>query len=190
MARLRTFLAVDLSKNQKDRCVKLQELLAKSGSSVNWVDRNHFHITLLFLGEIEYLEVATVCQVVREVTSDFPSFPIHLHGLNAFPAIDNPRTLFVSLSSGMEELSLLYRKIEEKMLEAVRYRREVRPYLPHVTLGRLKEKNTPELSDLVTKNADWDCGEHRVLDVQVLTSQLREEGPIYTLMGRGQLKGK
>ena len=47
MARLRTFIAIDLGKELRSRCVALQETLAHAGADVKWVEVENLHVTLL-----------------------------------------------------------------------------------------------------------------------------------------------
>jgi 2'-5' RNA ligase len=68
------------------------------------------------------------------------------------------------------------------------YRRETRAYTPHVTLGRVKgERNDEMLAKALTKHAAWSAGESLVNEVQVMTSELTSDGPIYTVVGRAKL---
>ena len=136
MARLRTFLAVGLGKSQRDRCVALQENLAQAGTPVNWVERDNLHVTLLFLGEIDEREIPVVCQAVATVAAGHAPFSLELEGVSGFPTPERPRTLYVNVSTGSDELTALYTDLEAKLVEVIRYRRETRPYVPHVTLGR------------------------------------------------------
>ena len=52
MARIRTFIAVELAPGVKERMTKLQESLGRS-AEVKWVSLDNMHLTLLFLGEVE-----------------------------------------------------------------------------------------------------------------------------------------
>ena len=58
---IRTFIAVDLGKPLRDRCAALQETLARSGADVKWVEVENLHVSLLFLGEVDDREIATLC---------------------------------------------------------------------------------------------------------------------------------
>ncbi len=50
MARLRTFLAIDLGKPLRDRCAALKRWFAPS-ADVKWVEVENLHVSLFFLGE-------------------------------------------------------------------------------------------------------------------------------------------
>ena len=74
MARLRTFIAVDLGKAIRDRCVALQESLARSGAECKWVEPENLHVTLLFLGEVVDRDVPALCKAVAEVCAKQAAF--------------------------------------------------------------------------------------------------------------------
>src|SRR6202011_2306793 len=74
MARIRTFVAVDLGKAIRNRTVALQETLARTGTEVKWVEPENLHVTLLFLGEDGDREVPQVCRLVAEEPRQHPRF--------------------------------------------------------------------------------------------------------------------
>ena len=65
MARLRTFIGVDIGKTIRDRARALQETLAQSSPGVKWVEPENLHVTLLFLGEVDARDVPEVCRAVE-----------------------------------------------------------------------------------------------------------------------------
>ena len=66
MARLRTFIAVDLGAALRDRCVALQENLIRAGSDLKWVEPENLHVSLLFLGEVVDRDVPDLCRAVAD----------------------------------------------------------------------------------------------------------------------------
>jgi len=48
---------------------------------------------------------------------------------------------------------------------------------------------SPELQSLLVKQAKWHGGLQTVREVQVLSSELAREGPIYTVLSREKLLG-
>ena len=78
MARLRTFIAVDMGKAIRDRMVALQGTLARTGTEVKWVEPENLHVTLLFLGEVDDRVVPSVCKAVAESLQDLVAFPMSI----------------------------------------------------------------------------------------------------------------
>jgi RNA 2',3'-cyclic 3'-phosphodiesterase len=191
MARIRTFIAVDPGSEIRDRLVSLQNTLAETGADVNWVDMYNLHVTLLFLGEVDEREVLDVCKAVSRVTETLAAFPVAVGGAGCFPNLRRPRTLWVGLKQGAEEMTALHDTLEEPLLDMRCYRRENREFTPHITLGRVRsDQAIAELSAAMTKRSSWSAGETNVAEVHVMSSVLTPDGPRYTILSRGKLRGK
>jgi 2'-5' RNA ligase len=190
MARLRTFIAVDLGKALRDRCVSLQENLIRAGTDVKWVEPDNLHLTLLFLGEVNDRDVPAMCAAVGEVCARFAPFTLTVEGAGCFPNPRRPRVVWVGIGEGTQELVALHDALEGPLLDLGCYRREERQYTPHVTLGRVKsERPTDRLAAALAKLAGWKGGQVAVRELLVLSSELKPEGPIYTVLSRAHLRG-
>jgi 2'-5' RNA ligase len=189
MARIRTFIAVELAPGVKERMTKLQESLGRS-AEVKWVSPENMHLTLLFLGEVEELDVVSICRVVQDRARRHAPFAFETEGLGAFPNTRRPKILWAGITEGIEELRALHADLEEGLLELGCYRREDRAYTPHLTLGRLKrdEGNEP-WGPIITKQTTWQGGSSPVDEVVVMSSEQRRDGPHYSVMGRAPLGG-
>jgi 2'-5' RNA ligase len=184
--RYRTFIAVDVAPFTRDRLRGLQEQLAGVDSGVRWVHPANFHCTLIFLGEIHDREVVTVCRAVEEVARATPPFSYTLSGLGAFPNPRRPRTLIAHIAEGADRLIELHGRLEPVLVDRGCYRREERAFTPHVTIGRVQRESGPDLAASLLKYAAWQGGETKAREVQVLSSELRPDGPEYTVLGRGR----
>lgn len=188
MARLRTFIALDPGKSVRDRLAGLQQSLAKAAPEVKWVEPENLHLTLLFLGEVEDRTVPAVCRVVKETARSRPQFAVTVEGAGCFPNPRRPRTLWVGLGTGAPEVTELHDALEGPLLDLGCYRREERRFTPHVTLGRVKgDGASAGLAAALAKHAGWSAGEATVREVLVMSSELTPKGPVYTVLGRGEL---
>src|SRR4051812_23168447 len=136
MSRVRTFIAVAIDKTIRDRVVTLQETLGRAGADVKWVEPENLHVTLLFLGEVEDRTLPVVCRSVAEVAAGLPPFEMTVEGAGCFPSARRPKTLWVGVGDGRQELVALHDALEPPLLDLGCYRREERHYTPHLTLGR------------------------------------------------------
>jgi RNA 2',3'-cyclic 3'-phosphodiesterase len=190
MARLRTFVALPLEKSIRDRLVSLQERLAATGDEVKWVEHDNLHVTLLFLGEVGERDVTDVCRAVVAVCRDHEAFPLGVERVGCFPNVRRPRTLWVGVGDGTQEICALHDALEPPLLDLGCYRREGRQYTPHVTLGRVKGERTGALLvPALQKQAAWNAGRMHVTEVHVLSSELTSAGPVYTVLSRAKLGG-
>jgi 2'-5' RNA ligase len=188
MARLRTFIAVDIGKVIRDRAVSLQEILARTGAEVKWVEPENIHVTLLFLGEVDDRTIPDVCRVVAEQAQRQPAFSMSIERVGCFPNARRPRVLWIGVGEGTQELCALHDALEPPLLDLGCYRREERQYTPHITLGRVRsERPADKLAAALSKHAGWQGGQTSVREILVMSSELRPQGPIYTVMSRAKL---
>src|SRR5438874_2580816 len=117
MKRTRTFIALDPGKAIRDRLVTLQEQLTRSGAEVKWVEPNNLHVTLLFLGEVDQRDLMPVCRAVAAQAAELPAFPMTVEKAGAFPNLRRPRTLWVGVGLGAEEVTALHDALEPPLLE-------------------------------------------------------------------------
>ena len=189
--RLRTFIAVALDQFTYDRLIGLQERLATSGVPVRWVEPENLHITLLFLGEVDARETPAICRAVDQVGRQARPFELTLAGAGAFPTPRRPRTLIVHVTEGGPELIALHDALEGPLLQLGCYRREERPYKPHLTLGRVQGQSVVEpLAAAIKQFEGWQGGQSHVDEILVLSSELRHQGPEYAVMCRARLRRK
>jgi len=189
MARLRTFIAVDLGQAIRDRCVTLRDILARAGSDVNWVEAKNLHVTLLFLGEVDDRALIDLCRAVSDTCAGHAVFALSAETVGCFPNPRRPRTIWVGIGAGSAELVALQGALEPPLLDLGCYRREERQFTPHITLGRVKsERSDDKLTAALQKHANWQAGVTEVREVQVLSSELTSQGPIYTVLSRARLK--
>ncbi len=188
MARVRTFLGIDLGEQIRARLIALQEELATLTPDVKWVEPDNLHITLLFLGEVAQREVLDICRVAQMAVAELPLFTLSIEGAGCFPNARRPRTLWIGVREGAREVCEVHDAIEAPLLEMGSYRRETRAYVPHVTLGRVKgDQPNDDLAQALAKLKTWSAGEIEVREVQIMSSELMRDGPVYTVLGRAKL---
>jgi 2'-5' RNA ligase len=189
-SRIRTFLGLGLDAGPRDRLVGLRDRLAVAFPAVKWVEPANYHVTLHFLGDVDARDLVGVCRAVQTVASDVPPFEITLAAPGGFPNARRPRTVYASLGEGAAEVTAMYEALIGPLHEVVAYRREERIFTPHVTLGRVEGGEDPAaLGAALAKHASWGGGGQAVREVLVYASELRPDGPVYTVSGRARLGG-
>ena len=189
MSKLRTFIAVELSMDVRGLAKTAIRKLSAADADVRWVEPENMHLTMKFLGDIDPLDTLEVCQAVEAAVAPIPPFDVLFGGVGAFPAADRPRTLWLGVTDGLEELTELHQAIEQAMADCG-YPPEARRFHPHLTFGRVRGgRNISELSELVTSLADSGSGSTDIDEVVVMSSELTRQGPIYTPLGHAELRG-
>jgi RNA 2',3'-cyclic 3'-phosphodiesterase len=185
--RVRTFIAVTASPGIRQAALKLAALLGPATSDVKWVAPENLHWTLQFLGEVEQLELHSVCSAVTTAAIEIDAFDLEARGAGAFPAPDRPKTLWIGAGAGGQAMVALHDAIQRK-LTRLGYRSEHRRFVPHLTLGRVGRDSPPrplvrELAGL----AEYDAGSMLVDEVTVFASKLTSDGPQYEVLARAPL---
>jgi 2'-5' RNA ligase len=188
---VRTFVAVEIPPEVKNRASQLIGRLQAAPAKVKWVDPRHMHWTLKFLGDVDMLEIPDVCQAVARAVEPLAPFDVEAQGAGAFPDIRRPRTLWVGTGTGSEQMIELHDAIEAELAK-LGYRAENRRFRPHLTIGRVR--NSPEgieeLGRLVQENADFESGLSTVYEVVVFSSELGRDGPTHEPLSHAELKGR
>jgi 2'-5' RNA ligase len=176
---MRTFIAVELPENIKNKIGELQAPLKRTDAFVSWVKPENIHITLKFLGEVPEEKMNEVFSATEAALKETKRFKMNLKRMGAFPDFRRPRVIWVGTGKGGEELLSMANKIEEEM-EKIGYPKENRKFSPHFTIGRVKSpKNIEKLMELV-KSTDFETEDIGVNEVTVMKSQLHPAGAIYT----------
>src|SRR5262249_2166692 len=138
--------------------------------------------------EVEQRETLDICRAAQKAIAELPVFTMSIEGAGGFPNPRRPRTLWVGVGEGSGEGCAVHDAIEGPRLGMGRYRRETRAYVPDVQPGRVKgDRPNDELAKALTKHQTWSAGAVTVNEVQVMSSELTRDGPIYTVLGRAKL---
>lgn len=189
MAKLRTFVAVELPSSVTAKAAKLIERLRATGVEANWVKREDMHLTLKFLGDVLDTETPDVCRVVQAAAATVEPFEVVFRGAGAFPDAQRPRTLWIGVTTGEEELVELQSAIEEGLHAKLGYPKERRRFVPHLTLGRVKHMpDDPQaLAAILEEASDYDGDLTTVEEVVTFASFLRDTGPRYKALDHAPL---
>jgi 2'-5' RNA ligase len=188
MNKIRTFIAVDFSEAALARAPELIQCLQPGGSDVKWVASHNMHLTLKFLGDVPEAQTADVCHAVAKAAEQVSPFEIALRGAGAFPHAGRPRTVWIGVDRGADELASLHKAVE-KALARLGFPKEGRRFHPHLTLGRVRRGGAPqrELGRLIRENEEFDGGSADVDELVVFASFLDKSGPTYQALGRARL---
>jgi 2'-5' RNA ligase len=192
MAQIRSFIAIELPGEVKRELVRLQdELRLGSRTSVRWVDTNNIHLTLKFLGDIDEKITGRITAVLEEAASGTSPFRLEISGLGVFPNPRRVQVVWVGLSGDIEKLGQLQKRIESGLVP-LGFAAESRSFTPHLTLGRVRDRATPEeRQDLgrLIEGMRFESGAGLKVDsVNLMKSQLTREGPIYSRLSSVELK--
>lgn len=188
---VRTFVAVEISSEIRTRAAQLMAKLNSTAAKVRWVEPHNLHLTLKFLGDVDLLEIPELCQAVTDAVADLPPFEIEARGAGVFPDLSNPRTVWLGIGRGTDEMVELHAAVE-RSLTGLGFRRDQRRFRPHLTIGRVRGAGpgNSELAERVAEQADFSGGVASVEEVVVFSSELGREGPTYEMLATAALNGR
>ena len=192
MAKLRTFIAVEVTSAIRQQAEGLVDQLSRTEANVKWVDGFDMHWTVKFLGEVSSRDSIDVCRAMKRAAKQVTPFSIVASGAGAFPAADRPRTVWLGVGEGQEAFIELHDLLEEELAD-IGYRSERRRFQPHITLGRVRRspRGVDELGGLITEQAEFDAGRMEVSELVLFSSRLLRDGPEYDVLAKVPLgKGK
>jgi 2'-5' RNA ligase len=173
---LRIFIAVQFPPQIMAGVTNVQERLQKGcrfvGANPSWVPTDTFHQTLVFLGEQSRDCLDDVSLAMQRAVDRVSIGPIRLAvtGVEFFPSARDPRTVAMALKGEVGKLSQLQSALREE-LRLAGFHIESRPFLPHVTLARIKSpKGFSGLKGIVDGHRSVSAGKFEVDRIELLES--------------------
>lgn len=175
--RIRLFVAYTLAPDDRERLFAWQ-LAELAGSRARLVPPEQLHLTIAFLGRRPHLEVEPIFEVVRTAAQGAGPMPLELGRYR--------ETRSVGMLVFEDESGEAARVAEaiQRGLEAIGvYKREARPWLPHITVSRFRRppRLQPELPVL---------GKIMPSEAAVYHSVLRRDGAQYDVLRSVALGGR
>jgi 2'-5' RNA ligase len=183
---IRSFIAIELSEEAKEGLARLRKELERDEHKfVKWVDPGGIHLTLKFLGNIPSKRVTEITEAIKEAARGISPFHLEISGLGAFPSLRQARVLWVGIGGEVDKLSRLQQNIDST-LAALGFAKEERPFVPHLTLARIRQGASPlerrSFGELVGSTTFEDKYPVEVEAVRLMRSQLTPAGAIYTCL--------
>ena len=192
MEQIRSFIAIELPDEVKQALAQLQAQL-KTGKQppVKWVDPYSVHLTLKFLGNIAVDKTSEITGAIEKAAQGVPPFQLEVKDLGVFPNFRRVRVVWVGISGEVAQLSQLQKRIESN-LSPLGFASESRPFMPHLTLARVREQASPieqqSFGQLIANTRFEGVYGFSVDSINLMRSQLTSEGAIYSQISSVKLK--
>jgi 2'-5' RNA ligase len=183
---LRLFVGVPLPPDVVSRAAVLLSRLAASGAPVRWTDPRRLHLTLAFLGgAVPEDRVPAIAAALDRACHGRAPVVVDCGGLGRFPPAGRPRVIWLGLTHGGPALVHLQAAVADA-LEPLGFPREARPWLPHVTLGRLpdhaRSAAAPRLAAALAEAAGRDVSRGIIDRVVLYASERTPAGSAYRVV--------
>jgi 2'-5' RNA ligase len=183
---IRSFIAIELPEEAKEGLARLKKELERDEHKfVKWVDPGGIHLTLKFLGNIPSKRVTEITEAIEKAALVISPFHLEISGLGAFPSLRQARVFWVGIGGEVDKLSRLQQNIDSA-LAALGFAKEERPFMPHLTLARIRQGASPlerrSFGELVGSTIFEDKYHVKVETLSLMRSQLTPAGAIYTCL--------
>jgi 2'-5' RNA ligase len=177
---LRTFIAIDLTEEVRQRITKHIETLkaASPETQATWEKPGKAHITLKFLGNVEQQRLEAISSALARAASDIGKFSVEIGEAGAFYSRGKPHVLWLGVTDQTEGLARLYSALERE-LDGIGFPKEKRPFHPHITIARLKKPEGAKQLATEHKTLGFETAELAVSEVLLIESQLGPGGSTY-----------
>jgi len=205
---VRLFTAIELDAGlRREIEIETSRLLVGLGR-IGRVPEENLHVTLKFIGEVHRDDLAALDEVVADGAARLTPGEIEVCGIGAFPDLRRPRVLWTGVSDPSGILTPVHDRLNQT-LKRFGAKREQKRYVPHVTIGRVRDRlDTEEFArrldalevvcanrilgavDVAIRTYEEPCEEFwfGAQDVSAVTLFMSEPGrrgpPVYTVLGR------
>lgn len=128
------FLALKLPMEIKSFLQRWIEVRQQEYPFLKWVHKEDYHITLVFLGDVDEQKRKQLIEKVKKITSTVSSFTLTLSKLGVFGNMKKPRIFWAGVNESCE-LKDVQKKLFEDCLE-MGFSLDMKPFNPHITIAR------------------------------------------------------
>jgi 2'-5' RNA ligase len=186
---VRLFIAVNLPAEERRAAYEAAAPLRAARLPVRWVREDALHVTLRFLGEIGAELAGPLAGAIAGAVRDARPFAVAVGGVGAFPGLAQPRVVWMGVERH-PALELLAHDVERTLLP-LGFEAELRPFHPHLTLGRVERSaKSSAFRDLERLAAGITYQSAiQVESVDLMQSTLGPAGATYGVVSRAVLSG-
>ncbi len=148
---------------------------------IKWVDPNNIHITLRFFGETFPDEIPVISKALAIAGQSVEPFSVTLAKTGIFGSKYDPKVIWFGINEN-PALKSLHANIV-KSLEEAEYFGDRQNFVPHLTIGRIKEiKDKRFFQAIMDRFTDVKLLSCNVKEFSLYKSELKKEGPIHTVL--------
>ncbi|ASJ03609.1 2'-5' RNA ligase [Thermococcus profundus] len=182
---MRAFIAIEVSDTVRNNLIKAQERIGSKAAKIKFVERENFHVTLKFLGEIDEATAEEVKKALAEIAKKHKKHRAKVKGIGVFPNPNYVRVIWAGIEND-EGIKAIANDVEREM-RRLGFKKD-KDFVAHITIGRVKfVRDKLELAMALKDLANEDFGEFDVEAIELKKSTLTPKGPIYETVARFEL---
>ncbi|HZJ85460.1 MAG TPA: RNA 2',3'-cyclic phosphodiesterase [Syntrophomonadaceae bacterium] len=186
---MRAFIAIPIPPNIKNLAASLQARLSQINTDVKWVEKDNYHLTLKFLGDVDQNTIENTCKHLDTITLDIPKFELRTNQIDFFPHAKRPRVIWLGISGDLPQANYLVDQIDDYLVNEGLELGRKRSF--HLTLGRIRSgKGQKDLMaailQLNNKLKEYSFIANKL---DLMESKLYTQGPIYRVYKSFEFRG-
>ena len=183
--RWRVFCAVELPPGIRARAAEHASRLREQFPEVraSWPRAENLHLTIKFIGEIKPARVEELSQAAERAIESLNPFDLEIKGAGAFPQRGSPRVLWLGVKDSSGGLARLHARLEDECA-AAGFKREERPFHPHLTLARIRAPRGARELAKAHQETGFEEIKFSVTELVLMKSELGAGGSRYTTVSR------
>ena len=134
----RLFTGIEIPADISERLA----LLRGGIPGARWIDKENYHITLRFIGDIDMRTADEVADALGRI--DRTAFPVTIDGIGSF-GTRKPHSIIARIQPTRPLLEL--QAEQERLMQRLGLPAEQRKFTPHITLARVRGVNERELAN-------------------------------------------
>ncbi|MBN9021740.1 MAG: RNA 2',3'-cyclic phosphodiesterase [Rhizobiales bacterium] len=145
----RLFTGIEIPGEIGDRL----SLLRGGLPGARWIDRDNYHITLRFVGDVDMDVANDMADTLGGINR--ASFDVAIDGIIAFGS-KKPHAIVARIQPSRELLEL--QAEHERRMQRIGLPPEQRKYIPHITLARLRGASSRDVADYLSLRGGFSTG--------------------------------
>ncbi len=176
-------MAIELPEELKRKLHKLSTFPHPPSLKIKWVERENFHITLKFFGEIEESFLKKIYKNTEERFAEVKEFSLSLEEIGFFGSSFSPRVVWFGIREREFLAEEIYKPLR-KMFKKLKIK-EDKNFHPHITLFRIRKcedlRDFEAYLDFLKKESEsLQKFTFRVKGLTFFKSTLTSKGPVYS----------
>ncbi len=179
MKGIRTFIGIFPPPHIQSAIEDILLPLKPNASVIRWEKQEKFHVTVKFLGDVLPEQLRQLQSSLNQEGRSIRRFEIPLTTIGCFPAERSPKIVWIGSSRDENTLLVDYFKAVEIACTSAGFKKEERPFHPHITLGRVKGKISENLIKKI-ENTTFEPLQFLCTELLIMKSDLSPSGSAYS----------